>query len=383
MRALGATVERTGDFAWKVHGVGVAGFAEPQAPLDFGNSGTGCRLVMGAVAGCPIKAVFDGDASLRSRPMRRVLDPLELMGARVGESGQGGRLPLTFLGARDPLPIVYRTPVASAQIKSAVLLAGLAAPGITTVIETEASRDHTELMLKHFGADITSMREGGHGRKIALTGQPELHGADVIVPADPSSSAFPIVAALIVEGSDLILSDVMTNPLRTGLFTTLREMGGSIEETEIRGDAGEPMAQLRVRASKLRGVVVPPERAPSMIDEYLVLAVAASFAEGTTIMRGLQELRVKESDRLEATAAMLRANGVKVEIVGDDLIVEGKGHVPGGGLVATHMDHRIAMSALVMGLASDKEVQVDDTAFIATSFPDFIPMMRSLGAEFS
>jgi 3-phosphoshikimate 1-carboxyvinyltransferase len=383
MRALGATVERAGDFAWKVHGVGVAGFAEPQAPLDFGNSGTGCRLVMGAVAGCPIKAVFDGDASLRSRPMRRVLDPLELMGARVGESGQGGRLPLTFLGARDPLPIVYRTPVASAQIKSAVLLAGLAAPGITTVIETEASRDHTELMLKHFGADITSMREGGHGRKIALTGQPELHGADVIVPADPSSSAFPIVAALIVEGSDLILSDVMTNPLRTGLFTTLREMGGSIEETEIRGDAGEPMAQLRVRASKLRGVVVRPERAPSMIDEYLVLAVAASFAEGTTIMRGLQELRVKESDRLEATAAMLRANGVKVEIVGDDLIVEGKGHVPGGGLVATHMDHRIAMSALVMGLASDKEVQVDDTAFIATSFPDFIPMMRSLGAELS
>jgi 3-phosphoshikimate 1-carboxyvinyltransferase len=383
MRALGATVERTGDFAWKVHGVGVAGFAEPQAPLDFGNSGTGCRLVMGAVAGCPIKAVFDGDASLRSRPMRRVLDPLELMGARIGESGQGGRLPLTFLGARDPLPIVYRTPVASAQIKSAVLLAGLAAPGITTVIETEASRDHTELMLKHFGADITSMREGGHGRKIALTGQPELHGAEIIVPADPSSSAFPIVAALIVEGSDLILSDVMTNPLRTGLFTTLREMGGSIEETEIRGDAGEPMAQLRVRASKLRGVVVPPERAPSMIDEYLVLAVAASFAEGTTIMRGLQELRVKESDRLEATAAMLRANGVKVEIVGDDLIVEGKGHVPGGGLVATHMDHRIAMSALVMGLASDKEVQVDDTAFIATSFPDFIPMMRSLGAELS
>ena len=383
MRALGATVERTGDFAWSVRGVGVAGFAPPEAPLDFGNSGTGCRLVMGAVAGCPIKAVFDGDASLRSRPMRRVLDPLELMGARVGESGQDGRLPLTFLGARDPLPIVYRTPVASAQIKSAVLLAGLAAPGITTVIETEASRDHTELMLKHFGADITSMREGGHGRKIALTGQPELHGAEIIVPADPSSSAFPIVAALIVEGSDLILSDVMTNPLRTGLFTTLREMGGSIEETEIRGDAGEPMAQLRVRASKLRGVVVPPERAPSMIDEYLVLAVAASFAEGTTIMRGLQELRVKESDRLEATAAMLRANGVKVEIVGDDLIVEGKGHVPGGGLVATHMDHRIAMSALVMGLASDKAVKVDDTAFIATSFPDFIPMMRSLGAELS
>jgi 3-phosphoshikimate 1-carboxyvinyltransferase len=383
MRALGAQVERTGEFAWSVCGVGVAGFAQPQAPLDFGNSGTGCRLVMGAVAGCPIMAVFDGDASLRGRPMRRVLDPLELMGARVGASGEGGRLPLTLNGARDPLPILYRTPVASAQIKSAVLLAGLAAPGITTVIETEASRDHTELMLKHFGAEIVSTREGAHGRKIALTGQPELHGADVVVPADPSSAAFPIVAALIVEGSDIVLSDVMTNPLRTGLFTTLREMGASIEESQQRGDTGEPMAQLRVRASKLRGVEVPPERAPSMIDEYLVLAVAASFAEGTTIMRGLKELRVKESDRLEATAAMLRVNGIKVEIAGDDLIVEGKGHVPGDGLVATHMDHRIAMSALVMGLAADKPVKVDDTAFIATSFPDFIPMMRSLGAEFS
>ena len=383
MRALGAAVERIGDFAWLVRGVGVAGFAQPQVPLDFGNSGTGCRLVMGAVAGCPITAVFDGDASLRGRPMRRVLDPLELMGARVGSSGQGGRLPLTLLGARDPLPILYRTPVASAQIKSAVLLAGLAAPGTTTVIETEASRDHTERMLGHFGAQIVSTREGSHGRKIALAGQPELRGADVVVPADPSSAAFPIVAALIVEGSDIILPDVMTNPLRTGLFTTLREMGASIEETGLRGDAGEPMAQLRVRASKLRGVEVPPERAPSMIDEYLVLAVAASFAEGTTIMRGLQELRVKESDRLEATAAMLRANDVNVEISGDDLIVEGRGHVPGGGLVATHMDHRIAMSALVMGLASAKPVKVDDTAFIATSFPDFIPMMRSLGAEFS
>ena len=382
MRALGARVQRTGDFAWSVRGVGVTGFAEPDAPLDFGNSGTGCRLVMGAVAGCPITAVLDGDASLRSRPMRRVLDPLELMGARVGASGQGGRLPLTLSGARDPLPILYRTPVASAQIKSAVLLAGLAAPGVTTVIEQEASRDHTELMLKHFGAQIVSEREGSHGRKIALTGQPELYEADVVVPADPSSAAFPMVAALIVEGSDVVLSDVMTNALRTGLFTTLREMGASIEESELRGDAGEPMAQLRVRASKLRGVEVPPERAPSMIDEYLVLAVAASFAEGTTIMRGLQELRVKESDRLEATADMLRVNGVKVEVSGDDLIVEGRGHVPGGGLVATHMDHRIAMSALVMGLASDKPVKVDDTAFIATSFPDFIPMMRGLGAEF-
>jgi 3-phosphoshikimate 1-carboxyvinyltransferase len=390
MRALGARVERQenkeasdGVATWSVRGTGVAGFAQPDAPLDFGNSGTGCRLVMGAVAGCPIVATFDGDASLRSRPMRRVLDPLQLMGARVDDAKEGGRLPLLLQGARDPLPILYRTPVASAQIKSAVLLAGLSAPGITTVIETEASRDHTELMLKHFGAQIISAREGSHGRRIALTGQPELHGADVVVPADPSSAAFPIVAALIVEGSDIVLTDVMTNPLRTGLFTTLREMGGSIEQSEVRGDAGEPMAQFRVRASKLRGVEVPAERAPSMIDEYLVLAVAASFAEGTTTMRGLQELRVKESDRLEATAAMLRVNGVKVEIVGDDMIVEGRGHVPGGGLVATHMDHRIAMSALVMGLASDKPVKVDDTAFIATSFPDFIPMMRRLGAEFS
>ncbi|WP_334365872.1 3-phosphoshikimate 1-carboxyvinyltransferase [Bradyrhizobium sp. AZCC 1578] len=383
MQALGAQVERTGPFAWQIRGVGVAGFAQPASPLDFGNSGTGCRLVMGAVAGCPITAVFDGDASLRSRPMRRILDPLELMGAKAGETKEGGRLPLTLHGARDPVPILYRTPVASAQIKSAVLLAGLAAPGVTTVIEQEASRDHTELMLKHFGADIVSVREGSHGRKIALTGQPELHGAEVVVPADPSSAAFPIVAALIVEGSDVTFSDVMTNPLRTGLLTTLRQMGAAIEESEVRGDAGEPMARLRVRASKLRGVEVPPERAPSMIDEYLVLAVAASFAEGTTIMRGLQELRVKESDRLEATADMLRVNGVRVEIAGDDLIVEGRGHVPGGGLVATHMDHRIAMSALVMGLAADKPVKVDDTAFIATSFPDFIPMMRSLGAEFS
>src|ERR1700736_5471798 len=248
MRALGAKVERSGDFAWSVRGVGVAGFAPPEAALDFGNSGTGCRLVMGAVAGCPITAIFDRDASLRGRPMRRgphppglggggggpgrgALRPVEWMGDRVGAAKQGGRLPLTLTGARDPLPILYRTPVASAQIKSAVLLAGLAAPGITTVIETEASRDHTELMLKHFGAQITSLREGSHGRKIVLTGQPELHDADVVVPADPSSAAFPIVAALIVEGSDIVLLAVMTNPLRTGLFTTLREMGGSIEES--------------------------------------------------------------------------------------------------------------------------------------------------------
>lgn len=383
MRALGAKVERTAPFTWSVAGVGVGGFAQPTAPLDFGNSGTGCRLVMGAVAGCPIAAIFDGDASLRTRPMRRILDPLELMGARTSDIREGGRLPLTLHGARYPVPIVYKTPVASAQIKSAVLLAGLSAPGITTVIEQEASRDHTELMLKHFGAEIATENEGSHGRRISLNGEPELYGAQVVVPADPSSASFPIVAALIVEGSDVVFSDVMTNPLRTGLFTTLREMGASIEASDVRSDAGEPMAQLRVRASKLKGVEVPPERAPSMIDEYLVLAVAAAYAEGTTIMRGLQELRVKESDRLEATADMLRVNGVKVEVSGDDLIVEGRGHVPGGGLVATHMDHRIAMSALVMGCASDRPVKVDDTAFIATSFPDFIPMMRALGADFA
>lgn len=383
MSALGARVERTGEQAWQVRGVGVAGFAEPKGPLDFGNSGTGCRLAMGAVAGCPITATFDGDASLRSRPMRRILDPLELMGARTKDGAAGGKLPLAITGARDPIPIVYRTPVASAQIKSAVLLAGLSAPGVTTVIENEASRDHTELMLKQFGASVTTTPEGVHGRRIDLKGQPELHGCDVVVPADPSSAAFPMVAALVVPGSEITLTDVMTNPLRTGLITTLREMGGAIDEMARRGENGEPMVDFRIRASQLRGVEVPPERAPSMIDEYLVLAVAAAFAEGTTIMRGLQELRVKESDRLEATAAMLRVNGVKVEISGDDMTVEGRGHVPGGGVVATHMDHRIAMSALVMGLASDEPVGVDDTAFIATSFPDFIPMMRRLGAEFA
>src|SRR5712672_3788018 len=314
MQALGAKVERTGKFAWFVRGVGVAGFAAPEGPLDFGNSGTGCRLVMGAVAGCPISAVFDGDASLRSRPMRRVLDPLALMGARVGASGEGGRLPLTLNGARDPLPILYRTPVPSAQIKSAVLLAGLAAPGTTTVIESEASRDHTELMLAHFGADVKSEPEGAHGRKISLVGQPELMPKSVAVPADPSSAAFPMVAALLVPGSDILLPDVMTNPLRTGLITTLREMGAAIIEEEVRQDGGEAMACFRVRHSALRGVEVPPQRAPAMIDEYPVLAVAAAFADGTTVMRGLKELRVKESDRLAATADMLRVNGVDVEI---------------------------------------------------------------------
>jgi 3-phosphoshikimate 1-carboxyvinyltransferase len=381
MRALGARVERIGDGAWQVDGVGVAGFAAPPGPLDFGNSGTGCRLAMGAVAGCPIAATFDGDASLRKRPMGRVLDPLALMGAKVTDAAGGSRLPITLAGARDPMPIVYRTPVPSAQIKSAVLLAGLAAPGTTTVIETEASRDHTELMLMHFGADVKSELEGAHGRKISLVGQPELMPNSVAVPADPSSAAFPMVAALLVPGSDILLPDVMTNPLRTGLITTLREMGAAIIEEEVRQDGGEAMACFRVRHSALRGVEVPPQRAPAMIDEYPILAVAAAFANGTTVMRGLKELRVKESDRLAATADMLRVNGVDVEISGDDLAVRGRGHAAGGGLVATHMDHRIAMAALVLGLAADKAVTVDDAAFIATSFPGFADLMRGLGGD--
>jgi 3-phosphoshikimate 1-carboxyvinyltransferase len=383
MRALGATLDRTGDGAWRVDGVGVGGFAEPAAALDFGNSGTGCRLSMGALAGCPITATFDGDASLRKRPMRRILDPLERMGARTLKQTDGGRLPVTLKGAVDPIPVIYEPPVASAQLKSAVLLAGLAAPGETTVIETEATRDHTEKMLAHFGADVRVEPHGEHGRRITVVGQPELAAAPVIVPADPSSAAFPLVAALIVSGSDVILDGVMLNPLRTGLLTTLVEMGASIEKLDLRTEGGEQVADLRVRPSGLRGVDVPAARAPSMIDEYPILAVAAAFAEGTTRMRGLKELRVKESDRLAATADLLRANGVAVEIEADDLIVEGKGRAAGGGLVATHMDHRIAMAALVMGLASENPVKIDDGAFIATSFPGFVELMRGLGADLS
>jgi 3-phosphoshikimate 1-carboxyvinyltransferase len=383
MRALGARVERTGDNIWRVYGVGVGGFAQPAGVLDFGNSGTGVRLAIGAVAGAPVMATFSGDDSLRGRPMRRVLDPLERMGARVVEVAHEGKLPLTLQGASDPIPIVYEPPVPSAQLKSAVLLAGLAAPGETTVIEAEATRDHTERLLKHFGAKVTSKPHGDHGRRIVLQGQPELEPAPVIVPADPSSAAFPLIAALITPGSELILEAVMTNPLRTGLLTTLREMGASIEPLEKRDDGGEEVADLRVRTSALKGVDVPAERAPSMIDEYPILAVAASFAEGVTRMRGLKELRVKESDRLAATADMLRGNGVIVEIENDDLIVQGKGRPAGGGEVKTQMDHRIAMSALVMGLACENAMRIDDSAFIATSFPGFVELMRSLGADFS
>jgi 3-phosphoshikimate 1-carboxyvinyltransferase len=382
LRALGARIECIGEGLWQVDGVGVSGFSEPAAALDFGNSGTGCRLMMGAVAGCPITATFDGDASLRKRPMQRVLDPLIRMGARGASVADGGRLPLTLAGARDPIPIVYEPPAASAQLKSAVLLAGLGAPGETTVIEKEATRDHTERMLRHFGAQVV-VEVLGDGRRITLTGQPELSPADVAVPADPSSAAFALVAAHIVPESENVVETVMTNPLRAGLFLTLREMGAAIETLASSSDGGEEVADLRVRAGALRGVTVPASRAPTMIDEYPVLAVAASFAEGTTIMRGLKELRVKESDRLAATAEMLRVNGVEVEISDDDLIVHGRGRAGGGGSVSTHMDHRIAMSALVMGLASDKPVQADDTAFIATSFPTFASMMRELGAEIS
>ncbi len=381
MQALGATVTRDGEGAWRVSGVGVAGFAEPSSALDFGNSGTGCRLVMGAAASCPITTTFDGDASLRKRPMRRVLDPLERMGARCLSAADGGRLPLTLAGARDPIPIVYEPPAASAQLKSAVLLAGLAAPGETVVIEKEATRDHTERMLRHFGAEVSVVNEGKHGRRVTLKGQPELSPAAIRVPADPSSAAFPMVAALLTEGSDILLQGVMTNPLRTGLITTLREMGAQIEFVDVRDEGGEEIADMRIRTSSLRGVEVPPERAPSMIDEYPILAVAASFANGVTRMRGLHELRVKESDRLAATTAMLRVNGSEVEIAGDDLIVHGRGSIAGGGVVETHMDHRLAMSALVMGLASEKPVAVDDVSFIATSFPDFTGMMRRLGAD--
>lgn len=378
--ALGATVRRVAPGHWLIHGMGVGSLLEPTVPLDFGNAGTGTRLAMGVVAGHPIQATFDGDESLRRRPMRRVLDPLARMGATIVDEKQGGRLPVRLMGARDPIPIEFESPVASAQVKSAVLLCGLSAPGETTVIEKEATRDHTERMLAHFGAEIQVEPHGAHGRKIRLKGQPELQPKKITVPADPSSAAFPLVAALIVPGSDVILEGVLANPLRYGLVDTLIEMGASIEEVNRVDAAGEPVVDLRVRHSKLKGVDVPAERAPSMIDEYPVLAVAASFAEGETRMRGLNELRVKESDRLAAVAAGLKANGVAHEIAGEDLIVRG-GAVKGGGTVVTHMDHRIAMSFLVMGLASEKPVGVDDASFVATSFPGFAEMMRKLGAE--
>ena len=380
-RSLGAETVRHAPGRWTVFGPGLGALLAPRAPLDFGNAGTGSRLMMGVVGSHPIEATFDGDASLRKRPMRRILDPLRQMGTQVVAEGEGGRCPITLRGPDEPSPIVYRTPVASAQIKSAVLLAGLNARGVTTVIESEASRDHTEKMLAHFGADIRVTVEG-EGRRIDLVGRPTLRPNPVYVPADPSSAAFPIVAALITPGSDIVVEGVMMNPLRTGLLTTLREMGARIETLDTRLEGGEEVADLAVRASDLTGVDVPAARAPSMIDEYPILAVAAAFAKGTTRMRGLHELRVKESDRLAAVAAGLAAAGVRHEIVGDDLIVEG-GSVPGGGSVETKLDHRIAMSFLVMGLASQAPMQIDDAATIATSFPDFQRLMASLGANFA
>ncbi len=381
-RALGAGIDRLGEGRWVVRGVGIGGLGDPASVLDFGNAGTGSRLMMGVVGGQPVTATFDGDASLRKRPMRRILDPLVRMGCEVVSEEEGGRVPLTLRGPREAIPITYETPVASAQIKSAVLFAGLNAPGITTVIEAAATRDHTERMLRLFGAEVavTKTGEGGHGRTVALTGQPILRGTDVVVPADPSSAAFPLVAALIVPGSEVTIEGVMMNPLRIGLITTLIEMGADIERLREREEGGETVADLRVRASRLRGVEVPPERAPSMIDEYPVLAVAAAFAEGTTRMIGLHELRVKESDRLAAVADGLRANGVAHLVEGDDLVVHGNGSPPpGGGTVATHLDHRIAMAFLVMGLATERPVTVDDGAMIATSFPSFLPTMQGLG----
>ena len=380
-RALGATVERLGEGRWRVTGVGIGGLREPASILDFGNAGTGSRLMMGVVGSHPIRATFDGDGSLRKRPMNRIFDPLKQMGVQLEAVSEGGRLPATLRGPETLAPITYETPVASAQIKSAVLLAALNAPGKTTVIEKEATRDHTEKLLAWFGADVQVEPFGAHGRRITLTGQPNLKPRPIVVPADPSSAAFPLVAAAIVPGSDMLLEAVMLNPLRTGLITTLREMGAAIEATNLRQEGGEDVADLRVRHAPLHGVDVPAERAPSMIDEYPILSIAAAVAQGETRMRGLHELRVKESDRLAAVYDGLLANNVHARIEGDDLIVQG-GPVRGGGMVATHMDHRIAMSFLILGCVAERPVTVDDTGFIATSFPSFVPMMRGLGAIF-
>jgi 3-phosphoshikimate 1-carboxyvinyltransferase len=382
MRAFGATVTRHGEGAWTVNGVGVGGFQEPVDVLDVGNSGTGARLIMGTMATTPITATFTGDASLRKRPMGRVTDPLSLFGTRA-YGRKGGRLPMTIVGAANPVPVRYALPVASAQVKSAVLLAGLNAPGETVVIEREPTRDHSERMLVGFGAQL-SVEKTGEGHVITLTGQPELRPQTVAVPRDPSSAAFPVCAALIVEGSDILVPSVSQNLTRNGLYLTLVEMGAEIEFQNPREEGGEPVADLRVRFSGgMKGIEVPPERAPSMIDEYPVLSVVASFASGKTVMRGVKELRVKESDRIDAMARGLEACGVRVEEDEDTLIVHGMGPggVPGGATCATHIDHRIAMSFLVCGLASKAPVAVDDGSPIQTSFPVFEGLMRGLGAE--
>ncbi|PIL19703.1 3-phosphoshikimate 1-carboxyvinyltransferase [Puniceibacterium antarcticum] len=382
MRAFGAEVTDHGAGVWTVQGVGVGGFAEPDQVIDCGNSGTGVRLIMGAMATSPIAATFTGDASLNKRPMARITDPLGLFGAQsYGRSG--GRLPLTILGARDPLPVRYTVPMPSAQVKSAVLLAGLNAPGETVVIEREATRDHSERMLAGFGATI-STELTNEGRVITLQGQPELKPQTIVVPRDPSSAAFPVCAALIVEGSDVLVPNIGLNPTRAGLFTTLREMGADLSYENLREEGGEPVADLRARFSpNMQGIEVPPDRAASMIDEYPVLSVVAAFATGDTVMRGVKELRVKESDRIDAMATGLRANGVAVQEGADWWIVtgHGMGNVTGGATVQSHLDHRIAMSFLILGMAAQKPVSVDDGGPIATSFPIFEPLMAGLGAR--
>ena len=382
MRALGAEVIQDAPGHWRVAGRGIGGLTEPDSVLDMGNSGTAARLLCGILASHDLFAVMTGDDSLRRRPMRRVTDPLAACGARF-QSRAGGRLPLAIQGAQDALPLEYTLPVASAQVKSALLLAGLNAPGWTRITEPEPTRDHSENMLRHFGAEV-SVEHQGHGRLINLLGQPELVAADVLVPGDPSSAAFPLVAALLVPGSCVTVQGVGLNPLRTGLFATLRQMGADLAITNERTQGGEPVGDVTATYTDLRGADVPADRAPSMIDEYPVLAAAAACATGTSRMRGLQELRVKESDRLSATAALLSINGARLEVEGDDLLVHGGGKMPlGGGLVETHMDHRIAMSALVLGMATEQPVRVDDSAFIDTSFPGFAALMRRLGADLS
>ena len=382
MRAFGAEVTDHGGGKWSVHGVGVGGFAEPEGVIDCGNSGTGVRLIMGAMATSPIVATFTGDASLNGRPMGRVTDPLALFGCQtVGRSE--GRLPMTLTGAVEPVPVRYVVPVPSAQVKSAVLFAGLNAPGETVVIEKEATRDHTERMFAGFGADIT-VEDTDEGRVITLRGQPELVAQEIVVPRDPSSAAFPVCAALITEGSDVVVPNIGLNPTRAGLFTTLQEMGANLTYENMREEGGEPVADLRAQYSPdMKGIEVPPARAASMIDEYPVLSVVAAFATGQTVMRGVKELRVKESDRIDAMAKGLRAAGVTVDEGPDWWTVTGRGmgDVPGGVTVESRLDHRIAMSFLVMGMASEAPMTVDDGGPVATSFPIFEPLMASLGAQ--